>query len=1153
MIESQKPEKSKAFQVANKKVALEDNKSAATLLSLSQGEPLESFPNAPSTLSSALVEVSNKFADKKTVYLHSDGSSSTQSYKDLLQRALKILAGLRKQGLEPQDKVILQLEDNQEFTEGFWACILGGFVVIPLAIASADEPSNDATKALYHSWQVFDRPLVLTDRNLSPKINSLFSQWNREEAQIASIEDLGSFNWDKTEKWHWGEPEDLILIFLNARYGNIPKGAQLSHRNIISNITAHVQKGWMNSDDTYLNWLPLCNPGPLLRSVIWTTYLGCQQIQGEAATVLGNPLKWLDWIEQYRVTITWSPNFALALLNDLSEKIKQGSWDLSSVKYWLNTAEPIVPQTAQITYQLLKSHGLKEGVMHGSWGMKETAASATDSDRYASESQLSKDNVLADLGSPLPGVALRIVNDCYDLIPEQTIGNLQVKGDTVFSGYYKSPELNREVFTDDGWYKTGDLGFLSGGSLTLTGRSKALIIINGKNHYSHEIEQVVEEIVGVEPGYTAACGIRQPSSNTDSVVLFFHTSIGDQEELVELLKEIKKSVVLKMGISPTHIIPVEPAAIPKTSKGIIDRPQLQQSFALGEFNDACQTVKNLLIEASLSQTTAYLAPKTATELKLASIWQELLGVERIGRHDNFFELGGHSLLATQMLSHVQNVFSVNLPMQKLFGSPTVAELALGIKQLPQTEHALSSFAVNPGSTKKIPLSLTQRRFWSLEELQDPSPLFNIPRALEIEGPLNLEIFIQSLQTIVERHANLRTTLYLENEVVYQQVHDDATVTPNLIDLQKIPLSKRKLVAYQLLRQEVQKPFKLTEEYLIRFSLSRLSADSYIFAVNIHHIICDAWSIKIFWQELALIYNSLVEGKPNPLAPLPIQYADFVHWQQQYLKGDEAKENHDFWSQQLADLPTEMNLPFDRERSSQTTYSLGKGIYFTVDEALSQQIKRFCSTRNITLYMLFLAVWQLLLCYYSGREDVAVFSTISGRDQFETQHSIGLFANALLLRTQCRNNLMFEELLAQVRQNCLAAHAHQQISLKDLKAQLEIKQDIKSMPIVSFLLDNNATRIDDNLQMAGLEISNGEGISSWLTVDDLQLVLEDAGWEEFRLSLFYKSDLFDDSTAEQIISEFQQLLNVVIRYPEKTVNELLYASNLDRSSFVSYRS
>lgn len=598
MIESPKIDGNESsFQSANQEqVNIANSAAKTTALSLSQGETLQNDPNAPQTLSEALVAIANKFPNKNTVYLHYDGSVSTQSYQSLLQKALKILAGLSKKGLMPQDKVILQLENNQEFTEGFWGCTLGGLVTIPLAIASGDRPSNDAALALYHSWQIFDRPLILTSKKLEPQIISLFSQWNLEGVRVESLEDLSNYTAQETEDWHRGEPDDLTLLFLNGRFGKIPKGVQLSHRNIISNITAHAQKEWMNSEDIYLNWLPLYNPGPLLRSIIWTTYLGCQQIQGEAAKVLVNPLKWLDWIEEYRVTIAWSPNFALALLNDHAEKIKQGTWDLSSVKYWLNTAEPIVPKTARISCELLQPHGLKEGVMHASWAMKETAASATDSDTYALESQLDKNGVLADLGLPIPGVALRIVDDHNKIIPEQTIGNLQVKGATVTPGYYKSPELNQEVFTEDGWYKTGDLGFLSEGRLTLTGRSKALIIINGKNHYSHEIERVVDEIAGIEADCTAACGIRQPGSNTDSVVIFFHTSISE-EQLVKLLQKIKRTVVVKTGISPAYLIPLEPSAIPRTAKGIIDRRQLQQDFAAGKFAHIWQTTENLLIEA----------------------------------------------------------------------------------------------------------------------------------------------------------------------------------------------------------------------------------------------------------------------------------------------------------------------------------------------------------------------------------------------------------------------------------------------------------------------------------------------------------------------------------------------------------------------------
>lgn len=675
-----------------------EQQSQSIPLSLSQGETLKFCADAPQTLSAALIATAEKFPDQGIVYLHSDNSVTTQSYKDLLQKAQKILTGLRKRGLQPQNKVILQLEGNQDFIEGFWACILGGFIPIPLAIVSPDRSSNDAAKALYHSWKIFEQPLILTNKQLAPKMLSLFSQWYQESYHVESIEDLRGYEWDETQDWYRGKADDLTLLFLNSRYGNVPKGVQLSHRNIISNIAANLQKGWINSEDTYLNWLPLCNPGPLLRSIIWTTYLGCQQIQGETSTVLGNSLKWLDWIEKYRVTITWAPNFAFALLNEHAKDIEKGSWDLSSVKYWLNTAEPIVPKTAQRFCKLLQPHGLTVGAMHGAWGMKETAASATDSNQYASECQLAKDEVLADLGLPLPGISLRIVNEGNQLVPEQTIGNLQVKGATVTSGYYQSPELNQEVFTEDGWYKTGDLGFLSKGRLTLTGRSKALIIINGKNHYSHEIEQVVEEIAGVEPSLTAACGIRQPGSNTDNVIIFFHTLISDEQQLIDLLQEIKKSVVLKIGISPSYLIPVHPpATIPKTSKGIIERQQLQQRFATGEFDSICQKVENLLAQAS--QTTEYLAPETEIELQLATIWQELLDIKRIGKRDNFFELGGNSLLGMQLYAAIEEKFARKLPLNTLFDTPTIEQLADFLKQTEISEPWDSVVLLKPGDNK----------------------------------------------------------------------------------------------------------------------------------------------------------------------------------------------------------------------------------------------------------------------------------------------------------------------------------------------------------------------------------------------------------------------------------------------------------------------
>ncbi len=561
-------------------------------LALTEGEPLLTEPNAPSTLAQALQRAAQNFSDKGITYVQQDGSEQIQTYPALLKQAEQIAAGLQQLGLQPQEKIILQLNHNQDFIPALWACLIGGFVPVPLATAPSYEPDNSAAQKLHNAWQILNKPLILTSEELAVPINNLATQLELDNLELTTLNQL---RLSPSQPYHYSaKPEDLALLLLTSGSTGIPKAVKLSHQNILSSIAATSQIGGFTNQDISLNWLPLDHPGPLIRCVIRMVYLGCQQIHAPTATVLQDPLRWLDWLDRYRVTSTWAPNFAFALLNDRAEEINQRHWDLSSIKSFLNTAEPIVPQTARRLLQLLKPHGLAETAMHSSWGMAETSSGVTHSEQYLLNSSTSQDDSFAELGLPIPGISLRIVDEQGRVVTEQTRGYLQVKGATVTSGYEQNPEANREAFTDDGWFKTGDLGFLDRGRLTITGRTKDVIIINGNNCYSHEIESVVEEIEGVEVSYTAACGIRQPDSNTDRLLIFFHTTIAEDEALLELLKKIQKNIVRKIGISPSYLIPVQKEAIPKTSIGKIQRSQLKQRFEGGEFDAIVKRIDILL-------------------------------------------------------------------------------------------------------------------------------------------------------------------------------------------------------------------------------------------------------------------------------------------------------------------------------------------------------------------------------------------------------------------------------------------------------------------------------------------------------------------------------------------------------------------------------
>lgn len=570
-------------------------------IAISHGEPLELPTDAPKNLLEVLHRAA--IASRGIVYINADGSETIQSYQALLEEAQRLLAGLRKLGLKAQDKVIFQLDRYQDFIGAFWGCILGGFVPVPITIASNyDDPSDSNVKKLQNAWQVLERPIVLTNNSIAPQIRALSSRLNLENFRVETVEDLHSHEPD--QNWHKSQPDDLALLVLTSGSTGIPKGVTLTHRNIISSVAGTSQMNNLTSLDISLNWLPLDHPGPLIRCVIRCVFLGCQQIHVPTAEILQDILKWLDWIEHYRVTTTWAPNFAFALLSDALKEppqagdaaveVEKRRWDLSCVKSFLNTAEPIVPQTAQKVLELLSPHALAADAMHSSWGMAETSSGVTFSDRYLLDSSIPEYASFAELGSPIPGISLRIVNDNQEVVNEQTIGYLQVKGSTVTSGYYQNPELNREVFTEDGWFNTGDLGFLHKGRLTITGRTKNIIIINGANYYSHEIEEVVEAVEGVSRSYTAACATRQLGSNTDELIVFFHTLISEDNRLIELLKEIRINVVSKIGVKPTYLIPVEKEAIPKTSIGKIQHAQLKKSFEAGEFDGIIKQIDILL-------------------------------------------------------------------------------------------------------------------------------------------------------------------------------------------------------------------------------------------------------------------------------------------------------------------------------------------------------------------------------------------------------------------------------------------------------------------------------------------------------------------------------------------------------------------------------
>lgn len=633
-------------------------------LSISDGGPLHHVPTTQLSWPALLQRAAETPAG--ITHVQQDGTEYFQSYAELLLEATTVYGGLKALGTQPDDKIILQLTHTQDFMVGLWGCLLGGYVPVPLGVAPSYDANNSKSSQLFHTQQLCSAPIILTHQDIQGAIHA-FIRPSQPAGQVVAIEQLQEHSPIPLQSCHYGSPEDLALILMTSGSTGSPKGVMLSTENILVSASGMASVNGLSSADITLNWMPIEHVASLVMFHFTQVLLSCQQIHIAHERILQKPLLWLDSMDKYRATATWAPNFAYGLVNDCEAEISQKQWDLSSIRWMGNGAEAVVGTTTRRFLSLLARHGLGQTVVSPGYGMSETCSGIVHSHQFSTDLE---ENSPVGVGSPIPGVSIRIVDDQDHVLPEGQVGNLQVKGLTVTLGYYQRPDLNEALFTKEGWLRTGDLGVIRQGELTITGRQKDVIVSQGVTYYAHDIETVVETLDEVEKSFTAACAVHHPEHATEQLALFFHTSVEQEPDLISLLKRIRKTVILSIGINPDYLIPVASTEIPKTAIGKIQHQQLVHRFQRGEFNPILHRIETLLSTQDLRGQM----PQSDVEKRLATIWQDVLK-QPVGIRDNFFELGGTSLLLIQVLHQIRSSLEIELSVVELFQYPTIQSLA----------------------------------------------------------------------------------------------------------------------------------------------------------------------------------------------------------------------------------------------------------------------------------------------------------------------------------------------------------------------------------------------------------------------------------------------------------------------------------------------
>ncbi|HEX4963096.1 MAG TPA: amino acid adenylation domain-containing protein [Thermoanaerobaculia bacterium] len=720
------------------------------------------------------------------------------------------------------------------------------------------------------------------------------------------------------------------------------------------------------------------------------------------------------------------------------------------------------------------------------------------------------------IGRPVANTTAYVLDRWLQAAALGARGELYLGGDGLAIGYLHRPELTADRFVPNPFphsaaeagsrlYRTGDLVRRSpDGSLDFLGRADQQVKIRGFR---------------IEPGEVEAALAAHPAV-AEAVVVVREAVPGDRRlvayaagEAAPAPRELRAFLAARL---PEHMVPsviVTLPSLPLTPNGKVDRralpePEMERS---GE---------------------EWGAPRSPEEELLAGIWEEVLGIERVGIFDNFFELGGHSLLATQLVSRVREALGATLPLRALFESPTVAGLAEVLRLSGREEEIVPPVTRVPRDGL-LPLSAAQERLWFLEQLEPGRSTYVMPSSLRLAGDLDAGVLRRALGEVVQRHETLRTTFHTTAGRPYQEIRPRLELLLPVVDLRELPAAGREAEAERLAVVTAHQPFDLVRGPLLRVSLLRLAAAEHVLLLQVHHVIADAWSLSVLFSELVALYEAFSRGEPSPLPELPVQYADFAAWQRGPAGQGLFDHQIDYWRRRLAGAPTVMELPTDRPRPLVRTFR-GEGCSLALPPALTADLKALSRRSGATLFMTLLAGFDVLLSRLSGQEEVLVGSPIAGRNRSEVEGLIGCFLNTVVLRADLAGAPPFLDLLARVRETTLEAYAHQDLPFERLLEEMRPERDLSRTPLFQVFL-NMVNVPQTKRRIPGLELSGGPGATAPSNFD-LTLYAREQD-DQLHLNLIYNVDLFDEARATEMLRQLEALLAQVVVEPERGIGSL----------------
>ncbi len=1006
------------------------------------------------------------------------------TYGELGRRADRLASSLRGLGVAPDIRVGLCVERGVDMVAGVLAILEAGGAYVPL------DPSLPAERLAFMIEDAGASVLV-TQRRLMRNTPAVAQLRALYDGPLVFLDVEPAASVAKAARPEVAvRPENLAYVIYTSGSTGRPKGVEVSHRSVVNLLAGVEREPGLGAGDALLAVSTLAFDIAAVDLFLPLT-VGAKLVVAPSAAAADG--EWIaSLLADARISFLQATPATWSLLLEAGWKGRPGLTVVS-------TGEALPPSLAE-------SLQTCEQELWDFYGPTEATVWAAGTRLTGTAGDLS-------IGRPLANVQVYVLDRHLQPVPQGAIGELYLGGAGLARGYRRRPALTAERFVPDPFfgsrlYRTGDRArFDPQGRLHFLGRADHQIKLRGFRIEPAEIETELERHPAVERTLVLMHGETVQDRRLVAYLTALDGEAPGAAELRDFLAE-----ALPDNMVPSTFVSID--ALPLSPSGKIDRGALAE------------------ILTPAAEPAGLLAPRSPVEEAVAGAFSEILRRESVGAQDHFFQLGGHSLLATQLLARLRHLFEVDLQPTAVFESPTVAALAERIS----SARGLAARAplrqpIPTGKGGDPPLSFAQQRLWFLDRMGAGAG-YNIPAFFRIQGALDREALVRSIDHIVGRHAVLRTTFPTSGGKPLLVIARELEVPLEIVDRVDLPAATPEAAIDMAVATETAAPFDLARGPLIRAKLVRLEPTDHLLLLTFHHIVMDGWSLDLFARELTACYEALARDREPSLPQLPVQYADYAAWQRAAMEGEVLRRQLEDWLRQLRDPPA-LALPTDRPRPAVQTFR-GSARRLEITAPLAAACRALEHRAGVSETMLLLAAFEILLARYCGQDEVVVGTPIANRGHPEVENLIGLFVNTLVLRTDLSGDPSFLEVLRRVRRASLAAYDRGEVPLERLVAALRLERDTSLNPLfqVGFAL-RNRRRVDLDLPQLSIRPVETEVTTARLDLE-LHLAQDEEGLSG---RLIYNPDLFDDATIDRMAYHYVRLLQSAVEAPEAPVASL----------------